>query len=70
MTLKEIYRYFVTQRTAFVALTNMADYNAIAKAFATLPMEYNTYPIVSLAKTQFLSRLRTNTEYAVVRWRY
>ena len=69
MNLNDIYGQFIKNRTAYVALTNMNDFNKVFNFFMSHQVTYNSMVIPELSKKQFLTRLRTNTEYAVIRWR-
>ena len=69
MNLNDIYGQFIKNRTAYVALTNMSDFNKVFNFFMSHQVTYNSMVIPELSKKQFLTRLRTNTEYAIMRWR-
>lgn len=70
MSLNNMYKTYVTNRTCFIACTSAEDYNHIYDFMMNNKVYYNRVEITTLAKLQFLAKLREYTEYAILRWHY
>lgn len=68
MTMFEIYNMFVNKRTRYVALTSNEDFNYVRDFFNEHPVYYYNVEVGPIARVQFLNRLKSYTDYAVVRW--
>jgi hypothetical protein len=70
MSLNNMYKTYVSNRTCFIACTSAEDYNHIYDFMMNNKVYYNRVEITTLAKLQFLAKLREYTEYAILRWHY
>ena len=68
MTMFEIYNMFVNKRTRYVALTTNEDFYYIRDFFNEHPVYFYDVEVGPIARVQFLNRLKSYTDYAVVRW--
>lgn len=69
MTLYNIYYNFIHNRSAFIGLRKMEDFNHIKEFVENNEFKIDGVVIPAVSKQQFLTRLKSNTDYVVARFK-